>query len=97
MADADAIIFVSPTYMSSASAQFKAFMDASSKVWYTRDERDKIATGFTNSVSQYGDNLKTLIQFAVFASQHGMILVGQNLMSGNNSTTESVNNLNKLG
>ncbi|MBC7697357.1 MAG: flavodoxin family protein, partial [Bacteroidia bacterium] len=45
LADADAIIFGSPTYMGSASAQFKAFMDASSKVWYTRDWKDKIAAG----------------------------------------------------
>ncbi len=54
--------------MGSASAQFKAFMDASSKVWYTRDWKDKIAAGFTTSASQSGDKLNTLIQLAVFAA-----------------------------
>ena len=97
LADADAIIFGSPTYMGSASAQFKAFMDASSKAWYTRDWQDKVAAGFTTSASQSGDKLNTLIQLAVFAAQHGMIWVGQDLMPGNNSSTGSVNDLNRLG
>lgn len=97
LADADAIIFGSPTYMSSASTQFKASMDASSKVQYTRDWKDKIAAGFTTSASKSGDKLNMLVQLAVFAAQHGMIWVGQDLMPGTNSTTESVNNLNKHG
>lgn len=93
----DAIIFGSPTYMGSASAQFKAFMDASSKAWYTRDWKDKIAAGFTTSASQSGDKLATLIQLAVFAAQHGMIWVGQDLLPGNNNSKGSVNDLNRLG
>lgn len=94
---ADAIIFGSPTYMGSASAQFKAFMDASSTIWYGRGWKDKIAAGFTTSASQSGDKLNTLIQLAVFAAQHGMIWVGQHLLPGNNSSTGSVNDLNRLG
>lgn len=94
---ADAIIFGSPTYMGSASAQFKTFMDASSKVWYTRGWLDKVAAGFTVSASQSGDKLNTLMQLSVFAAQHGMIWVGQHLLPGNNSSTGSVNDLNRLG
>jgi multimeric flavodoxin WrbA len=94
---ADAIIFGSPTYMGSASAQFKAFMDASSKVWYGRGWQDKIAAGFTNSASQSGDKLSTLIQLAIFAAQHGMIWVGLDLLPGNNNSKGSVNDLNRLG
>jgi len=71
------IIFGSPTYMGSASAPFKAFMDASSKVWMHQNWKDKIAAGFTNSHSLSGDKLNTLIQLTVFAMQHGMIWVGQ--------------------
>lgn len=97
LAAADAIIFGSPTYMGSASAQFKGFMDASSKLWYSRDWKNKVAAGFTVSASQSGDKLNTLIQLAVFAAQHGMIWVGQDLMPGNNSSTGSVNDLNRLG
>jgi NAD(P)H dehydrogenase (quinone) len=97
LASADAIIFGSPTYMGSASAPMKSFMDASSKVWFTRDWKDKIAAGFTNSGSQSGDKLSTLIQLAVFAAQHGMIWVGVDLLPGNNNSKGSVNDLNRLG
>lgn len=93
----DAIIFGSPTYMGSASAQFKEFMDASSRAWYARDWQDKVAAGFTTSASQSGDKLNTLIQLAVFAAQHGMIWVGQDLLPGNNNSKGSVNDLNRLG
>jgi NAD(P)H dehydrogenase (quinone) len=67
----EAIIFGTPTYMGSASAQFKGFMDASSKVWFAQGWKDKIAAGFTNSSSQSGDKLNTLVQLAVFADAAG--------------------------
>lgn len=94
---ADAIIFGSPTYMGSASAQFKAFMDASSKSWFVDAWKDKVAAGFTTSASQSGDKLSTLTQLAVFAAQHGMIWVGLGLKPGNNNSAGSVNDLNRLG
>ena len=83
--------------MGSASAQFKAFMDASSKPWYSQHWKNKIAAGFTNSASQSGDKLNTLVQLAIFAAQHGMIWVGLDLMPGNNNSKGSVNDLNRLG
>jgi multimeric flavodoxin WrbA len=97
LAAADAIIFGAPTYMGSASAVMKQFMDASSKVWYARGWKDKIAAGFTNSASQSGDKLSTLEQFAVFAAQHGMIWTGNSLMPGNNSSSGSTEDDNRLG
>lgn len=94
---ADAIVFGSPTYMGGVSAPFKAFMDASSKPWYARAWKDKVAAGFTNSASQSGDKLNTLIQLSVFAAQHGMIWVGLDLLPGNNNSQGSVEDLNRLG
>ncbi len=72
-------------------------MDASSKVWFENKWANKIAAGFTNSGSQSGDKLNTLISLAVFAAQHHMIWVGLGLMPGNNSSKGSVNDLNRLG
>jgi multimeric flavodoxin WrbA len=95
--DADAIIFGTPTYMGSVSAPFKAFMDKSSKAWAGQKWKDKIAAGFTNSASQSGDKLNTLIQLAVFAAQHGMHWVNLGLMPGNNSSQGSPEDLNRLG
>lgn len=94
---ADAIIFGSPTYMGSVSAKFKEFMDWSSKIWYERGWSDKLAAAFTVSASQSGDKLNTLVQIAIFAAQHGMIWVGNNLLPGNNNSKGSVEDINRLG
>ena len=94
---ADAIIFGAPTYMGSASAPFKAFMDATSKLWMKQEWKDKLAAGFTNSGSQSGDKFNTLVEFFTFAMQHSMIWVGLDLLPGNNSSKGSVNDLNRLG
>ncbi len=94
---ADAIIFGAPTYMGSVSAPFKAFMDASSKVWFTQGWKDKVAAGFTHSGSQGGDKFNTVTQLFTLAMQHGMIWTGLGLMPGNNSSKGSVNDLNRLG
>lgn len=94
---ADAIVFGAPTYMGSASAPFKAFVDKSSKAWYGQSWKNKLAAGFTNSASLSGDKLATLQQLAIFAAQHGMIWVSIGLMPGNNSSKGSADDLNRLG
>lgn len=68
----DGQIWGSPTYMGNVSAQFKAFMDASSKAWMSQSWRGKWAAGFTVSGSPSGDKMTTLISMAVLAAQQGM-------------------------
>lgn len=94
---ADAIIFGSPTYFGSASAQFKAFLDATSARWIEGRWKNKLAAGFTVSAGMSGDKLATLQQINHFAMQHGMIWVGLGLLPGNNTSTGSPEDLNRLG
>ena len=93
---ADAIIFGAPTYMAGPSAQFKAFLDATSGRWAAQRWKDKIAAGFTNSAGLNGDKLATLQALALFAMQHGMVWVGLGLLPGNNSSKGSPEDLNRL-
>ena len=93
----DAMIFGSPTYMGSASADFKQFMELSSQRWMEQRWAMKLAAGFTNSGSQNGDKQNTLMQFVTFAAQHGMLWANLNQMPGNNSTAGSVEDMNRLG
>jgi multimeric flavodoxin WrbA len=95
--EAAAIIFGSPTYMGSASAQMKAFMDATSGRWMKGQWAEKLAAGFTNSGSQNGDKQNTLIQFATLAAQHGMVWINLNVPPGNNNSKGSLEDLNRLG
>ncbi|MCS7030988.1 MAG: flavodoxin family protein [Gloeomargarita sp. SKYG116] len=73
---ADAIVFGSPTYMGGVAAQFKAFLDATSSIWFQQRWKDKLAGGFTHSSSPSGDKQGTLLYLAIHAAQHGMIWVG---------------------
>jgi NAD(P)H dehydrogenase (quinone) len=94
---ADAIVFGSPTYMGSASAPFKAFMDATAPVWALQGWRDKLAAGFTHSAAPSGDKLGTLLQLSVFAAQHGMIWVGLGLPPSYASADAGRDDTNRLG
>lgn len=97
LAKADAIIFGAPTYMGSISGPFKSFMDTTSEVFASGAWRDKIAAGFTNSASRSGDKLVTLFQLAILAAQHGMHWVNLGVPGGNNQSTGSEEDLNRLG
>lgn len=85
----DGIVFGSPTYMGTVSAEFKKFMDLSSKTWYEQKWKNKIAAGFTNSAGLSGDKANTLLTLVTFACQHSMVWVSQGIFPDGK--------LNKLG
>ncbi|MDX1291760.1 MAG: flavodoxin family protein [Hyphomonas sp.] len=93
----DAIIFGSPTYMGAVSGPFKTFMDKTSGIWFKRGWQDKLAAGFTVSSSQAGDKFATLSQLATLAAQHGMLWVSLGLAPGNNASTASIDDINRIG
>lgn len=78
---APAIVFGTPTYMGGPAAGFKAFIDdTGAAIWTDRMWQDKLAGGFTAGVNTGGDKLATLQALNVFAMQHGMIWVGQEVI-----------------
>jgi NAD(P)H dehydrogenase (quinone) len=78
--EADAIVFGCPTYMGSVSAPFKAFMDATSGVWFRQAWRDKLAAGFTCAGGLAGNKENTLQTLVTFAAQHSMIWITHGVM-----------------
>ena len=90
--NADAVIFGSPTYMGSVSAQFKSFADASSEYWANQQWAGKIAAGFTIGSNPSGDQLSTLQYLMTLSAQHGMLWTGINIPGGSNK-----DGLNRLG
>ena len=73
------------------------FADATSQPWFTSAWKDKIAAGFTNSLSLSGDKLSTLSYLAVLAAQHGMIWVGTGLAPGASSGDVTIDGVNRVG
>jgi NAD(P)H dehydrogenase (quinone) len=96
LADADAILFGSPTYMGGPSWQFKKFADASSKPWFEGGWQNKIFGGFTNSASINGDKLNTLEYFFLLAGQHGGIWVSMDIKPANVKASMR-DDLNRMG
>jgi len=97
IADADAVIFGAPTYMGDVSAAFRSFAEASSKVWMTQGWKDKLAAGFTNSLSLSGDKLHALTSLSVLAAQHGMIWVSAGQAPGAASGRTGPEDVNRVG
>lgn len=89
--DCHAIVFGSPTYMGSVSAQFKAFADATSDFWAEQKWAGKLAAGVTSGTGLNGDQASTLAYMQVLASQHGMLWV--NLDATYHDTEKNVNRL----
>lgn len=77
---ADGIIFGSPTYFGSVSAEIMKFIEFTGSFWYRQLWKDKIAAVFTNSSTTNGDKLSTLIQLSLFAAQHSMIWVSTGIL-----------------
>jgi NAD(P)H dehydrogenase (quinone) len=95
---ADAIVFGAPTYMGDISAPLKAFFEASSKVWFTSGWKDKVAGGFTNSLSFAGDKAHSLNSIMTLAMQHLMVWVGAGQPGGAHSNTDAgADNVNRMG
>jgi NAD(P)H dehydrogenase (quinone) len=95
LSQADAIVFGTPTYMGGVAAQFKAFIDASSSIWFNQQWKNKIAGGFTHSSSLSGDKQGTLLYLSITAAQHGMIWVGVGDLPSN--YLGKTDGLNRLG
>lgn len=93
---ADAIVMGTPTYMGSASWQFKKFADETSKRWFGQAWRNKVFGGFTNSASMSGDKLCTLHGLFILAMQHGGIWVGTGTLPSNSKGAQR-DDVNYLG
>lgn len=89
---ADLLVFGSAVYMGSVTAEFKTFMDETSKRWYHRKWEGKWAAAFANSGGLSGDKLAVLQQISLYAMQHGMNWIGLPLMPTGHETTD----LNRL-
>lgn len=96
LAEANAIVFGSPTYMAGPSWQFKKFADASSRPWFSQSWRNKLFAGFTNSASTNGDKQVTLDYLFHLAMQHGGLWVGTGMLPANSKAAQR-NDVNWIG
>ncbi len=93
----DGLILGSPTYLGGVSAPFKAFMDATGRLWRSQALKDKLAAGFTVSSLPAGDKQSTLQAMLVFCMQHGMLWVGNPILPEQHHGVAHDEAANRLG
>lgn len=95
--DFHGIVLGSPTYLGGVSAGFKAFMDATGRLWRDQQLKGRLAAGFTVSSLPSGDKQSTLTSMFVFAMQHGLIWVGNPIIPEQQSGVPYEQAANRLG
>jgi NAD(P)H dehydrogenase (quinone) len=76
LADADAIIFGTPTRFGNMCAQMRNFLDRTTKLWLDGALIGKVGSVFISTGSQHGGQETTITSFHTTLLHHGMIVVG---------------------
>jgi NAD(P)H dehydrogenase (quinone) len=76
LAEADAVIFGTPTRFGNMAAQIRNFLDQTGGLWANGALVGKVGSVFTCTASQHGGHETTLVSFHFTLLHHGMIVVG---------------------
>jgi NAD(P)H dehydrogenase (quinone) len=76
LADADAIIFGTPTRFGMMTAQMRNFLDQTGKLWMSGGLIGKVGSVFTSTATQHGGQETTITSFHATLLHQGMIVVG---------------------
>jgi NAD(P)H:quinone oxidoreductase type IV len=76
LADADAVIFGTPTRFGNMCAQMRNFLDQTGLLWAQNALVGKVGSVFTSTGLQHGGQETTITSFHITLLHHGMIIVG---------------------
>jgi NAD(P)H:quinone oxidoreductase type IV len=76
LADADAIIFGTPTRFGNMTAQMRNFLDQTGQLWMQGSLVGKVGSVFTSTGTQHGGQETTITSFHSTLLHHGMVIVG---------------------
>lgn len=76
LAEADAIIFGTPTRFGNMAAQMRNFLDQTGGLWMKGTLIGKVGSVFTSTASQHGGQETTITSFHSTLLHQGMIVVG---------------------
>jgi len=76
LADADAIIFGTPTRFGNMTAQMRNFLDQTGGLWMKGALVGKVGSVFTSTATQHGGQETTITSFHTTLLHQGMIIVG---------------------
>ena len=76
LAEADAIIFGTPTRFGNMCGQMRQFLDATGQLWADGSLIGKVGSVFASSATQHGGQESTILTFHVTLLHQGFIIVG---------------------
>lgn len=76
LAEADAIIFGTPTRFGNMAAQMRNFLDQTGGLWMKGALVGKVGSVFASSGTQHGGQETTITSFHTTLLHHGMVIVG---------------------
>ena len=76
LADADAILFGTPTRFGNMCGQMRQFLDATGGLWVQGALAGKVGSVFTSSGTQHGGQESTILSFHTTLLHHGMLIAG---------------------
>jgi NAD(P)H dehydrogenase (quinone) len=76
LAEADAVIFGTPTRFGNMCGQMRQFLDATGQLWAQGALVGKVGSVFASSATQHGGQESTLLSFHISLLHHGFVVVG---------------------
>lgn len=76
LAEADAIIFGTPTRFGNMAGQMRQFLDATGSLWAKGKLVGKVGSVFVSTGTQHGGQESTILSFHTTLLHHGMVVVG---------------------
>jgi len=76
LAEADAIIFGTPTRFGNMCAQMRSFLDQTTQLWLNGALIGKVGSVFASTASQHGGQETTITSFHTTLLHHGMVVIG---------------------
>ena len=76
LAQADAVIFGTPTRYGNMCGQMRQFLDATGQLWLKGALVGKVGSVFVSSATQHGGQESTILSFHTTLLHHGMVIVG---------------------
>jgi NAD(P)H dehydrogenase (quinone) len=76
LAEADAVIFGTPTRFGNMCGQMRQFLDATGQLWAEGALVGKVGSVFASSATQHGGQESTLLSFHTTLLHHGFVVVG---------------------
>ncbi len=76
LAEADAIVFGTPTRFGNMCGQMRQFLDSTGKLWLSGSLVGKVGSVFASSNTQHGGQESTILSFYITLLHQGMVIVG---------------------